>query len=276
MHWQTILPFLLHPVIFYLLEQLMIILILGFTSADSILRPAFLPLLVACVWKVTSICLETIHRIPWAAFAGGAIICNLLGYVESALISKWTFEAQGPTSSAGPEPLQAMHGGSAITTQTCGGNFWERCRFGYFATTSSRNIGTPHVVKNTPTFSSDNPNYIPSRTAFLYRKAIIIVLAFLTLDLASQAAQPLDHNIVFFSVEAVPIFTGNRENLTFEKIISRLVTVLAYWVCLYLAMDGFISLISFVFVALGIDDVRLYRPNFGPIGEAYSVRQFWG
>lgn len=140
MAWHTILPFLLHPVIFYLLEQLMITLILGFTSADSILRPAFLPLLVACVWKVISICLERIHRIPWAAFAGGVIICNLLGYVESALISKWTFEAQGPTSSAGPEPLQATH-----ANRNNRGSFWERCRFGYLATTSSRNIGTPYV-----------------------------------------------------------------------------------------------------------------------------------
>ena len=52
--------------------------------------------------------------------------------------------------------------------------------------------------------------------------------------------------------------------------------MLAYWVCTYLGIDGLTSLISFVFVALGIDDVRLYRPNFGPIGEAYSVRQFWG
>ncbi|MCJ1349639.1 hypothetical protein MMC31_007880 [Peltigera leucophlebia] len=278
---QTILPFLLHPVIFYLIEQLLIILILGFTSADSIIRPAFLPLLVACVWKVISICPEKIHRIPWAAFAVGTIVCNLLGYVEFALISKWAFEAQGPTSSAGPEPLQALQanrnnrGGSVITTQTCGGSFWERFRFGYFATTSTRNIGTPHVVKNTPPFSSDNPNYIPSRTAFLYRKAIIILLTFLTLDLASQAAQPLEYNIVFFSAEAVPIFTGNGENLTLGKIISRLGAVLAYWVCTFVALEGFAGLISFVFVALGIDDVRLYRPNFGPIGEAYSVRRFW-
>ena len=217
----------------------------------------------------------------WAAFAVGVLVCNLLGYVESALISKWAFEAQGPTSSAGPEHLQATHakrnnrGGSAITTQNCGGSFWERCRFGYLASTSTRNIGTPHVVKNTPTFSSDKPNYIPSRTAFLYRKAIIILLTFLTIDLASQPPQPLEYIIQYFSAEAVRIFTGNGENLTFGKIISRLLTVLAYWVCSYVALEGFAGLVSFVFVALGIEDVWLYRPNFGPIGEAYSVRQFW-
>lgn len=272
MDWQTIASFVLHPVIFLLLENLVMILILGFTSADSILRPAVLPLLLACIWKVILAFPEAIHRVSWAGIVAGHIIITPLLYVDSALISKWTFEAQGPTSSAAPEALHATH----ADRKNHGGSFWERFRFGFFVITSSRNTGTSNFVKNTPHFSSDNPNYIPSRAAFLYRKAIIIVIAFLALDLVSQGAQPLEHNIVFFSAEAVPIFTGNGENLTFEKITSRLVIVLVYWVCSYLVISGYQGLINSLFVALGIKDVWLYRPHFGPIGEAYSVRQFWG
>lgn len=282
MVWQTISAFLLHPVIFYLLEQLVMILILGFTSADSFIRPAFFPIFFACVCKITSILSEKTHPTLGAAFVGGYIVGSLFVYVESALVSKWTFEARGPTWSVGPEPLHTTHanrknrGGSAITTQTGGGNFRERCRFGFFVTTSSRNIGTPYMVKNTPPFSSENPNYIPSRTAFLCRKAIIIVVSYLAIDLASQSPQPREGNSVFFSAEAVPIFTGNRGNLAFEKIISRFVAVLAFWICSYQAIEGLLALTDFVTVALGIKDVSLYRPNFGPIGEAYSVRQLWG
>lgn len=280
---QNISSFLLHPLIFCFLEHLVFIIILGFTSADSILRLAVLPPLIACVWKVISILPETIDRVPWTAFLGATIICKLFAFLEPSLISKWTFEAQGPTSSVGPNSLQPTHanrnnhGGSTITTQnTHGGSFWERCRFGYFVITSDRNIGTPHVVKNVPPFSSDNPSYIPSRPAFLLRKAISIILAFLIIDLASQAAQPLEHNKIFFSAEAVPILMGNGGNLTFEKIISRLAAVLGYWVCSSLAINLILSVPNFVFVALGIEDVRIYRPIFGSIGEAYSVRQFWG
>lgn len=282
MNWQTISTFLLHPVIFYLLEHLLIILVLGFTSADSFLRPAVFPIIFACIWRLTSILSERAHRTLWAAIMSGYFVGSLFIYVESALISKWAFEAQGPTSSPGPEPLHATHahrnnrGGSAITTQTSGGSFWERCKVGFLVTTSSRNIGTPNMVKNTPPFSSGNPNYIPSRAAFLCRKAIIIVVAFLAIDLASQSTQPGEHTSVFFSAEAVPIFMGNRENFAFEKITSRLVAVLLYWICTYLALEGCLSFTNFVFVALGIKDVSLYRPHFGPIGEAYSVRQFWG
>lgn len=272
MDWQTFAPFVFHPVIFLLLENLVIIFILGFTSADSIVRPAALPLLLACVWKVTLICPEKIHRVAWAGLLSGHIILSPLFYAESALISKWTFEAQGPTSSAGPEPLHAEY----TNRKNHGKFFWERCRFGFFVITSTRNTGMSNFVKNTPPFSSDDPNYIPSRAAFLYRKAITIILCFLILDLAGQGAQPLEHNSVFFSAETVPIFTGNGDNLTFEKITSRLGIVLGYWVFLYAVITGCYSLTSFVLVALGIKDVRLYRPYFGPIGEAYSVRQFWG
>lgn len=272
MDWQTFASFVLHPLIFLILENLVIILILGFTSADSIVRPAVLPLLLACVWKVTLICPEKIHRVAWAGLLCGHIILCPILYVESALISKWTFEAQGPTSSAGSEPLHATY----ANRKNHGGSFWERCRFGFFVITSTRNTGMSTFVKNTPPFSSDNPNYIPSRAAFLYRKVIIIIICFLILDLASQGTQPLEHNAVFFSAETVPIFTGNGDNLKFEKIISRLLTVLAYWVCAYAVIITYNSITSFVLVALGIKNVWLYRPVFGPIGEAYSVRQFWG
>lgn len=84
MDWQNILHFLLHPVIFYLLEQAVVVFILGFTSADSIQRMAVLSLLVASVWKATSIYWERIHRNPWAAFAGGLIVSGVFSYVESA------------------------------------------------------------------------------------------------------------------------------------------------------------------------------------------------
>ena len=272
MDWQNFAPFVLHPVIFLLLENLVMIFILGFTSADSILRPAFLPLLLACVWKVTLTGPGTIHRNAWAAILFGHIILTPLIYVESALISKWTFEAQGPTLSAGPEPLHATH----ANRKNHDGSFWERCRFGFFVITSTRNTGRSNFVKNTPPFSYDNPNYIPSRAAFLYRKAIIIILSFLILDLAGQGSKPLEHNAVLFSAETVPIFTGNGDNLTFEKIASRLLIVLAFWVCASAVINTLHALTSFVLVAVGIKDVWLYRPNFGPISEAYSVRQFWG
>lgn len=268
---QNVSAFFLHPITCGLLEQLAMIAILGFTSADSYLRPAFFPILLAYVWKFALISSKRNDQTLWASFMSGTIIISLLNYVESVLISKWTFEAQGPTSSAGPEPLHNPH----VNRNNRGGSFWKRCRFGFLATTSSRNIGTQYIVKNTPPFSFETPNYIPSRAAFLCRRFINILVAFLVIDLANQAAQPREFNTGFFSAEAVPIFTGTRENLTFEKMISRLVAVLVYWICAYQAAEGYFSIPNFFVVSFDIKDVSLYRPHFGSIAEAYSVRQFW-
>lgn len=131
------------------------------------------------------------------------------------------------------------------------------------------------MVKRTPEFSTKDPNYIPSRGAFLIRKATRIIVAFLVLQLVRQAAQLLEYNDVVFSAEAVPIFRGNGENLAMEKIIFRSVHVLGFWLVMYVDINGALSFFNFLNVALGIEDVRAFRPVFGLIREAYSVRQFW-
>lgn len=274
----SISSFFFHPVTFLVVEYLSFILIIGYTPPNGILRPAVVPLIVACTYKVISIS-PTLLRGPWSVWCCAYILHILINYVESALIIKWSFETQNPTSSStGPQVSASKRNDSskfAITTQTNGGTFRERFRFGYFVLSSSRNIGTPYMVKGTPDYSTKDPTYVPSRGNFLFRKAAIISFALLTLELASLAAQPLEYNEVAFSVEAVPIFRGNRENLTTEKIIFRSATVLGYWTCTYLVVNGIMSLFNFVNVALGIEDVRVYRPHFGAICEAYSIRQFW-
>lgn len=258
--------------------MLLFILIIGFTSPNAILRPAVVPLIVLCASKVVTIS-PTLLRGPWSAWCCGTIACHLVNYIECALIAKWSFETQNPTASAGPQVPAVKHKDRhefKITTQTGGGTFKERFRFGYFVFFSYRNVGTPYMVKGTPEFSTKDPNYVPSRREFLFRGATLIILAILALDLASLAAQPLEYNKVAFSVEAVPIFRGSSENLKMEKLVVRSATVLGFWLVQYLVINGIISLFSFIHVALGIEDVQLYRPNFGPIREAHSLRQFWG
>lgn len=227
---------------------------------------------------MTSILSEKTHPTLGAAVMGGFIVGSLFIYSESALISKWTFEARGPTWSAGPEPLHATHanrknrGGSAITTQADGGNFWKRCRFGFFVSTSSRNIGTPYVVKTHLLFPLKPPVTSPHAQLFFVEK-LSSLLSPIWPSTSQVRAPNLGRVIGYFS----PLKPyRNRENLAFENIISRLVAVLVYWICSYQAIEDFFGLTDFVTVALGIKDVSLYRPHFGPIGEAYSVRQFWG
>lgn len=256
------------PLIFCFVQYLLFISIIGFTSPTSIIRPAVVPLIVVCIWKVLPL-FPTFLRGPWSVWFAAGILSNFMHYVESALIVKWSFETQSPTASGKPQVS------AAITTQTHGGTFWERFRFGYYIITAARNVGTPYMVKGTPEFSTKNPHYVPSRRVFLFQNAITIIFALLAFELERQVAQPLEYNEVVFSEEAVPIFRGSGENLTMEKLLIRSVFVLRYWLILRVGASGLMTLPAFFHIILGTEDVQAYRPNFGPISEAYSVRRFW-
>lgn len=277
MHLSGISSWFFHPAIFLAVELLLFILLIGFTSPTATLRLAAVPLSIACIFKVVSVS-PTLLRGPWSAWCCANIVCHLMHYIEAALIVKWSFETQNPTSSFGPQISAGKRKNRseiAITTQTRGGTFTERFSFGSFVLFSSRRIGTPYMVKGTPEFSTKDATYIPSRRAFLVEKAVGIILALLALEFASHAAQPSEYNAVVFSVDAVPIIRGTRENLRMEKILFRSVTVLGFWLVSAIVINGVLSISNFITVALGIRDVRAYRPLFGPIREAYSVRQFW-
>ncbi|MCJ1464148.1 hypothetical protein MMC07_002761 [Pseudocyphellaria aurata] len=266
-----------HPLVFYLVQNLLLTLVIGFTSPTAILRSAIVPPLIACAARVI-VDAPTRTRHLWAVLWCGAFVGNLIHYIESALIVKWSFETRGPTASTKPQISAGKydnHSNGAITTQTRGGTFWERFKFGSFVLRSTRYIGTPYMVKGVPNYSSD-PHYIPSRKVFFFRNAFFSILALLSMELQTIFVKPVEYNEVAYSPEAVPLFRGNRENRSLEQLIFRSTTILGFWFGAYVFLNGLMSCGDFFAVALGIDDVRTSRPNFDSISEAYSIRQFWG
>ncbi|KAL8855132.1 MAG: hypothetical protein Q9221_000038 [Calogaya cf. arnoldii] len=271
---------LLHPVTFYIVENFVTTLTLGFTRANSLLRLALLPVLCLAAYHVVLSCPTILYRYTWAGFVGGNIITSLFNYVEVVLLSRWSYEAEGPTSFPNPGDQvrddQDQNKARHIQLPTARHEFLRRLRFGYFVTTSNRNIGTPYIVKNTPAFFANDPEYIPSRWSFCLRKICLIVFTFLIIDLASQESQPLEVNATTFAEEKVHILTGTPENLLPSQILTRLATVLGYWFCTAIVIDAFASTFNLLCVALHWECVEAYRPNFGSVAEAYSVRRFWG
>ncbi|KAL8725214.1 MAG: hypothetical protein Q9166_007496 [cf. Caloplaca sp. 2 TL-2023] len=269
-----------HPIIFYILENLVTILTIGFTSAESLLRLALLPILILAAYPVVLSCPTILYRYTWAGLVGGNIITSLFNYLEVAILSRWSFETKAPTTfpTPGDSILEDQNKKKILEPQssTFRHDFWKRLRFGYFVTTSSRNIGTPYIVKNTPSFFTADPEYIPSRWSFCVRKVCILLLTFLIIDLASQESQPLEVNARTIAEEKVHILTGIPDNLSPPQILTRLATVLGYWFCTAIVIDAFSSAFNLVSVALNVEDVEAYRPNFGSVAEAYTVRQFWG
>lgn len=269
-----------HPLLFLAAEILSIALVTGFTPPSSPLRIAVLVLLSLCVWRAISTCTDQISRNPWAAFVAGYLATFLIHYASTAVLSRWNFDDQGPT------PINALsvkRRGAKSGTITNGkpgrkrsadddllATSWDRLKFGFQVATTFRYIGTPYQARNVPHFASDS-NYVPSRLNFLSRRAIIFLISFTVLDLTSLGADvPLD-----FSPETIPLFT-RMSHVTGQQLLTRLMTTLGYGIAVCSFQQLLHSIWALIDVGFGFSKVESWRPLFGSLEEAYTIRRFWG
>ena len=61
-----------------------------------------------------------------------------------------------------------------------------------------------------------------------------------------------------------------------EELALRAAMTFAFWVRMYLGLRFLQDIGAFVDVASGLDGVEVWRPAFGSVREAYSLRRFWG
>lgn len=273
----TLQSILLHPVTLNLLQATIGVLVIGFTPPSSVIRIAALPLILLCLCLIIPTCLEKVQRVIWTGLLAGNSTHFLLQYIETALLSKWSFETRGPSSRPLTAQAPSINGklkNSGTAKGTSAKEATERLKFGYHTFFSYRYTDTPYEVKGVPPFSIKAHSYVPSRGEFLRRKAIIICVCYLTLDLATSNTEK-EQNPRLFSAQNVPFFMRTY-NLSTEGLIVRFATTLGLWVSLYCVIQLYMSTIAFVCVACGLDETKCWRPTFGSLSEAYTVRQFWG
>lgn len=245
--------------------------IVAFTRPSSPIRPAALPLIVACVCQVLPTCLPATGRVVWAALLGAHSLSFLLQYIDTALLSKWSAETNGPS---GPSAMNSPRG-QKTRQRTAASKMtpWHRIRFGYYAAVSTRNVGTPFEIRGIPPFSRGTPSYVPSKSKFLGQKALLMLSCYLTLDLLTFASQPEQNAIIY---QRSRMSWRNPENLSVEQLIVRSTSTLGFWVSLYCIIQAYMGAVAFVSVALGFSAVKTWPPGFGPFREIYTVRRFWG
>ena len=262
------------PTNLLLVEIILTFYALGFTAANSTIRLAIFPLMTAIVCSTVSSNPNEISnsRSLSAAICGGTA-GNILQYLDYALLSQWSYEAQGPTSAqSGQHNVKETPATKKRTSKTQ--NLWGRASFGLFAITASRLPNTPWEVKNTPSFYSDNPNRVPSRFQFLLKSALTLAACLLVLDLSSFSGDN-EQNPVLYSWSRVPFF-ARLEDVSVEEIATRAMATFAMWVVGYCIVQALYCTVSFVCVACGLTAVEAWRPIFGSLTACWSVRSFWG
>ena len=260
-----------NPLILLLAQYMVTALIVGFTTPTSLLRFAVLPLVATC----SAICVATskthLVRSPWAALVGGYSVTYLFQYIALALLSGCSYEADGPDSTLAPR--QGAEREDYSKPRTVYQAFRSRFAFGVSAASSFRWVGTKREVKNVPRFSASDPRYVPSKNTFLRHNAARILAYYLVIDLMGLGNDE-EVNTVYLDSTRIPFFTRFNE-VSLTEFFVRLFATLGAGLGIYCCQQGLQSILAFTTVALGLSKPENWRPKFGDIRDAYTIRRFW-
>ena len=266
----------LHPLFYLAFQKAILILLLGFTSSDSILRPASLPLLVFYNYYLISSYTLYIPRSPWIDVIAGEVQCGLLDHIEKLLLSRWSFEIRGPSTEV--EKRRELGEGKKIEAfiqkSSTGDETRDRLRFGTWAAISSRYIGSPYQARNVPPYSTSDPSYIPSRRVFLLQRGATFLFSYVLTDLLVLVSQSYRNHYVF--ADSYVPFYARLDEVTAEEVLIRVGTTIGFWFGAYTSIQAYHSATALIAVASGLMTPADWRPTFGSLSNAYTLRGFWG
>ena len=267
-----------YPTMPYALSIGTFILILGFTSQHSLLRPlGFIPML-GCLQSALRIVQQQHHKdinTMCMSLLMAGTVCMVLQYLDAALLSRWTYETQGPTSAAGGQKhLRSATGIAQRKDQTRFANTLSRLKFGWEEAFRARSTRTPWEVNHVPDFMRGQSS-IPTKRQFLGWNTVQSLISLLFLDVIGLLGRDASMNSVNFAANRVPFFS-RLPQVTTDEMITRLITSLMHWVAaiflLQVLYDGFAILV----IALNLGRVERWPPLFGRWTDCWSIRQYWG
>jgi hypothetical protein len=276
----ALLSLILHPVTLVISQVIITALVISFTPPSSVIRLISLPLLIAATWLITTSCRQHIPRISFASIVAGNGPTYLVRYIDLALLRKWSYDTQAPqrgTSASRNQDLVDRKNAISTTARTENqprATFSDRLGFGIHLTLASRHLNTPWQVKNVPHFSTGDPQYIPSRGTFIRRNAVAVLVYYFILDISSFGVNP-ETNSVLFDSQKVPFF-ARLSHVSAKEIAIRIISSLTLWVTIYCVTNMGYNILGIIAVGTGVSPVSAWRPPFGSVADAYTVRRFWG
>ena len=253
----------LHP---FVLEIATFSVVIAVASQSSVIRFAAFPLIAALAWLSVSYN-DNRRRTTFYGTIGGGAFTYALQYIDTALLSKWTCDAQGPTSSLGG--LRSVRSDVSRRTRT----WTERLSFGLYYALDMRFSGTPWEVKNVPPFSANDPKHVPSRARYLRKTTGRLLMFLLFLDLCTFGA-PNDDDVMF-TLDRIPILS-RLHDVSLEEVITRTCASVAFWLIIYCIIRAMYNVLAIVAVTTHLTEVKAWRPLYGSLSDAWSIRQFWG
>lgn len=257
----------LNPSYFLFVQIFTLIYVVGFTPARSIIRWKLLPVVGGSSFIVVQKIGEYVCS-PAKVAIGCLSVCFVFLYLEVGILSKWSFEYNGPTENTAYSKLPSngkLNGQKPLFKYNERPFF--RIIFGLKSSLSFRDLNTPYEVKGIPPFSRKNLNYIPSRKEFLvYAISKVLVYYFLC-----KLFFPLVR--IYFPSGEVPL-SPTLDFFT-DNIITRFRESVIFLVHLYLQLDAAYHALATVSVGLDLSEPWEWKPFMGTFRDAYTIRNFW-
>ena len=265
----SVLSVCVHPATLHSIHFALVAFTLGFTFSSSPARWLTFPVLLALALYLLTTDVEQCGCALFALVWRGFPFQYTMQYVEVGLLGRWSFESGGPQ---GWE--QALRKKDVKYTRAARptDGIWERLRFGLLAASSMRCCGMPFEVKHVPAFRSSDPAYVPSKRRFLFQTTVKLVLAYLVLDAAGFLSDPSQR--VYYTSDKVPVFS-RLHKIGGEEAAIRVVSTLMYGVTTYAIIELLFAVPALLAVSLGLTDVNYWKPEFGPLAAACTLRGFW-
>uniref|UniRef100_P9WEG8 Acetyltransferase fsoF n=1 Tax=Humicola fuscoatra TaxID=112175 RepID=FSOF_HUMFU len=259
-------------------------LVVGFTSREHLFLRAIgsVPQGFSAYHQIVFLCSHISNPVN-RAFLGAASVFLVILYVDAAILSRWTFASQSPTSSLGglipPTTRDTPKTQNNATTAETSASFLRKLSFGFLIALQSRFPATPWAVPRLPPFHKADPKHTPTKSAFLLKNTTKCLVYLLLLRATSGLGNPDDNPVVFAS-DRIPLFSrlGDKGpgGITLSEIGTRVGAVMGYWAIQYAVIDLLYSLLAVVAVSLHLTDVKGWVPVFGSVSDARGVRLFWG
>ena len=199
---QWLSSFLSYPVIPFALSLSICVLVLGFTSENSALRALGLIPMLGCMQlalRIVQIKNNTTNQL-YMSMLMGSTVSMVIQYLDSVLLSRWSYEAQGPTSALGGQTeLRTLSGAAQQEGERSAGIIFRRLVFGWEETFRARSTRTPWEVKNVPKFFPDRPEMVPTRAQFLYLSARRCLISLFIVDVISFIGRDTISNSINFA-----------------------------------------------------------------------------
>lgn len=265
-----------HPLSLLLFNNAVFTLTAAFTARKSGLRYVVLALMIGVVVLGLS---RTAYTVPTTGWIGripaGALFWTVVLFFDRLILREWDWENYGPTLAVRAENMSAEENDAFDERRGQDSLIVERLAFGQEVSGEQRGIGNFWEVKSVPPFSSKDPrpHILPPLELFIARSAISLLLCSIVHDYAVDAQLSLNQNLV--QPPLVPLLSRYWQ-VTAEELKANFVSTVGYWTVQYCMMQVFYSLFAIIAVCTAPSDLKLWRPLFGSIGLAFTLRGFWG